>query len=150
MDRIIHCKATLNCSPRQAFDLFTENRLVQGWLAESADIEPREGGKYELFWDESNKRINSSIGCKVTLALPGRLLCFEWKGPEQFAHFMNTADPLTHVSVFFSPAADGGGTTDVYLVHIGWRSGGDWELARQWFERVWQNALAALEKQVTV
>lgn len=51
IDKIIHCKVKLNCSPRKAFEMFTVNSEIQSWLAESADVEPYVGGKYELFWD---------------------------------------------------------------------------------------------------
>ena len=144
MDRMIHCKVKLNCSRRQAFEMFTKNAHIQTWLAQIAEVEPYAGGKYELFWDAENREINSTMGCKVTAIEADQLLCFEWKGPAQFAHFMNAADPLTHVSVFFSPISDGENATEIHLVHTGWRSDDDWERAREWFEGVWENALASL------
>lgn len=148
MNRIINCKVKLNCSQRQAFELFTKNAYIQTWLAEIADVEPHVGGKYELFWDTDNRQINSTIGCKITVIEPDKLLCFEWKGPAEFASFINDADPLTHVSVFFSALCDGENTTEVYLVHTGWRSDENWDKAREWFERVWENALAGLKGEV--
>lgn len=146
MDKMIHCKVKLKCSQRQAFEMFADNSHIQTWLARLADAEPWVGGKYELFWDADHRKINSTMGCKVTAVEPGKLLCFEWKGPAQFAHFMNGADPLTHVSVFFSPAGDGENATEIHLVHTGWRSNEEWESAREWFEGVWENALAALKR----
>jgi uncharacterized protein YndB with AHSA1/START domain len=142
MDRIIHCKVRLDCSPQVAFEMFTKNSDLQSWLAQAADIEPHVGGKYELFWDADNKEINSTIGCKITAIEDNKLLCFEWKGPVQFAHFMNTADPLTHVAVLFIPGDDS--STEVHLIHTGWRSDENWESARLWFEAVWTNALDKL------
>ena len=148
MDSIIHCKATLNCSQGQSFAMFANNAHIQTWLAQIADVEPRVGGKYELFWDADNRAVNSTIGCKITAIEPDKLLCFEWKGPEQFAHFMNAANPLTHVCVFFSPIGDGGNATEIHLIHTGWRSDEAWAQARAWFESVWENALSALKKQI--
>lgn len=144
MNKIIHCKTQLKCDVEAAFKLFTENEKVQSWLADEAEIEAVIGGKYELFWDVNHKEINSTIGCKITAIVPNRLLCFEWKGPSQFSHFMNTADPLTQVSVSFFGTEEG---TDIHLIHSGWRSDEDWESARIWFERVWTSALNHLEKQ---
>ena len=43
-----------------------KNSKVQTWLAQSADINPYLGGKYELFWDIGNKETNSTINCKIT------------------------------------------------------------------------------------
>ncbi len=146
MDRIIHCKVRLNCGQQKAFEMFVDKSNVQSWLAETADIEPYAGGKYELFWDAENKKSNSTLNCKITAIQINKLLCFEWKGPEQFAHFMNTADPLTHVSVFFTPDQDN--STEVHLIHTGWRSDENWEKARIWFEAVWTNALDKLKIKV--
>jgi uncharacterized protein YndB with AHSA1/START domain len=85
--------------------MFTVNEYVQSWLAPLAEIEPRVGGKYELFWDLDDKQNNSAIGCKITAIEQDAFLSFEWKGPKQFKRFMNSADPLTHVVVIFNPRA---------------------------------------------
>ena len=144
MDKIIHVRACLNCSKKQSFEMFTNSSKVQTWLAESADIEPCVGGKYELFWDLDNKNINSTIGCKITAIEKDKLVCFEWKGPVQFEHFMNSAVPLTHVSVLFIPISDD--ATEVHLIHTGWGRDNDWEQARLWFSSVWTNAFEKLSK----
>lgn len=128
--------------------MFTKNASIQTWLAQIADVEPCVGGKYELFWDADNREINSTIGCKITAIEPDTLLCFEWKGPVQFAHFMNIADPLTHVVVSFSAICDDENATEIHLVHTGWKSDENWEEARAWFEKVWRNALFALSKEI--
>lgn len=148
MDKIIHCKVMLNCSQEKAFEMFTKNSKVQTWLAESADIKPYLGGKYELFWDIGNKETNSTINCKITAIEMNRILCFEWKGPEQFSHFMNVAEPLTHVSVLFIPDHENENGTEFHLIHTGWKSDDNWEKARMWFDSVWINALDNLKKKV--
>jgi uncharacterized protein YndB with AHSA1/START domain len=149
VDRIIQQRARLRCDVRRAFEMFTVNEEVQSWLAPLANIEPRHGGKYELFWDPENREQDSTIGCRVTAIEPDRFLCFEWKGPTQFRHFMNDADPLTHVVVFFVPSTeDSEAGTEVFVIHSGWRSSGEWEEARQWFDRAWRVVLEQLEHQV--
>ncbi|MDH4209461.1 MAG: SRPBCC domain-containing protein [Anaerolineae bacterium] len=149
MNRIIHQRALLRCDVRRAFEMFTVNEAVQSWLAPQAEIEPRQGGKYELFWDVEKREDDSTIGCKVTAIEQDRFLSFEWKGPTQYRHFMNDADPLTHVVVFFVPSMEASPPeTEVFLFHTGWRSSGEWEEARQWFDRAWRVALEQLEHQV--
>lgn len=148
MDKIIHCKVGLNCGLQQSFEMFTRSSNIQRWLANDAHIEPYVGGKYELFWDTDNKEINSTIGCKITAFEADKLLCFEWKGPEQFAYFMNVADPLTHVSVLFIPDSEHDGVTEIHLIHTGWRNDEHWEKARIWFESVWMKALDSLKSKV--
>jgi len=146
---IIYQSAHLRCAVHRAFEMFTVNEQVQSWLAPSANIEAEEGGRYELFWDLEDREHDSTMGCGVTAIEKDRMLSFEWKGPRQFEHFMNDADPLTHVVVFFLPCCEGSaGPTEVHLVHSSWRSSPEWEEARQWFERAWRVALEGLEAQV--
>ena len=150
MNRIIYHSVHLRCDVHRAFEMFTVANLVQSWLAPSADIEPHEGGRYELFWDLENREQNSTLGCKVTAIEVDRFLSFEWRGPTQFSHFMNDADPLTHVVVFFIPSSDGAvPRTEVHLVHTGWRSSPEWEEARQWFVKAWQVTFEELERQAS-
>jgi uncharacterized protein YndB with AHSA1/START domain len=125
--------------------MFTENKLLPTWLPNLAEVEPRVGGKYELFWDPNDKENNSTIGCKVTAIEPNRLIAFEWKGPTEFQEFMNKADPLTHVVVLFVECTEGPNhCTEVHLVHSGWRRSAVWEKARKYFEKAWKHALEKL------
>ena len=149
MAGIIYHSIHLRCDVHRAFEMFTVNEEVQSWLAPSANIEPEEGGRYELFWDLENREHDSTTGCQVTAIEQDRFLSFEWKGPRQFEQFMNDADPLTHVVVFFFPCGEGSaGPAEVHLVHSGWRSSPEWEEARRWFERVWRVALEELERRI--
>lgn len=143
-DKVIHLKTTLPCKPTEAFALFTDKKRLASWLTEEADVEPRVGGKYELFWDLADRENNSTLGCRVTAVEPGQLLAFEWKSPRQFKKFANVADPLTHVVVAFIPSGE---QTIVHLTHSGWRSSAQWEEARKWQERAWGHAFTALRKQ---
>jgi uncharacterized protein YndB with AHSA1/START domain len=129
--------------------MFTVSELVESWLAPSAEIEPHVGGKYELFWDLENRGPDSTVGCKVTAIEEDRFLSFEWKGPTQYSHFMNQADPLTHVVVFFVPQPESPvPSTEVHLVHSGWRASEEWGEARRWFDKAWQVAFEELEHKV--
>ncbi|HEX8142714.1 MAG TPA: SRPBCC domain-containing protein [Pyrinomonadaceae bacterium] len=148
-DRIIHAVARLQCSAHRAFEMFTLDGALQSWLVPLAEVEPRVGGKYELFWEPADRENNSTIGCRITGLEAGRFLSFEWKGPIQFKRFMNEADPLTHVVVFFIPGESGDAvSTEVHLIHSGWRSSAEWEEARQWFEVAWGGAFAELSSKV--
>lgn len=145
MNKIIMQHARLHCSAERAFAMFTHNEQLQRWLSRAADVEPVEGGTYELFWDLDNPEQNSTLGCKITALEPDTLLAFEWKGPPQF-RFMNESDPLTHVAVFFTPCDEVlTPCTDVYLLHTGWRATQEWEQARRYCAHAWENALAELE-----
>jgi uncharacterized protein YndB with AHSA1/START domain len=145
MGGIIIQNARLHCTGERAFAMFTENEQIQRWLTRSANVEPRVGGGYELFWDLDNPEHNSTLGCKITAFEPNTLLAFEWKGPSHL-RVMNEADPLTHVAIFFTPCNEVlTPCMDVYLLHSGWGSSAEWEEARAFFARAWENAFAELE-----
>jgi uncharacterized protein YndB with AHSA1/START domain len=145
MDKIILHSAQLQCNTHRAFKMFTDNQLLESWLVNVAEVESFVGGKYELFWEPSDRENNSTLGCKVTAIEVDRFLAFEWRSPKQFKHFANLADPLTHVVVFFIPSHQG---TEVYLLHSGWRNSVEWEEARQWQDQAWRGAFQELGKLV--
>jgi uncharacterized protein YndB with AHSA1/START domain len=145
MDKIICQSVRLKCDSEEAFKMFTVGQHLEEWLTQVADVEPEVGGKYELFWNPEDRESDSTLGCKILAIQPNKFLCFEWKGPKQFKHFMNEANPLTNIVVFFIPLEQ---STEVYLVHTGWGDTEEWEEARQWFDRTWKTALLELQKYV--
>ncbi len=142
-DKIIHVQALISVPPAKAFTYFAVNELLQSWLTAAADVEPKVGGKYELFWELNDRENNSTIGCRVTAIASGQFIAFQWRSPKQFKSFANTADPLTHVVVSFVPEGNG---TRVHLIQSGWRSSPEWEEARVWQERAWTGAFKQLER----
>ncbi len=56
MNKIINISARLRCEPKKAFEMFTVNELLESWLTVRADVEPKVGGKYELFGIKKTKR----------------------------------------------------------------------------------------------
>lgn len=146
MNRILHHKVRLQCSPTKAFEFFVVEEHLVRWMTEVAFVRPELGGKYELFWSPEHPEFDSTIGCRITAFEPGKLLAFEWKGPKQYRTFMNVADPLTHVTVAFLPCRTNAGPgTELHLVHTGWRSTKKWEEARLWFDRMWTYCLKELQ-----
>jgi len=143
MDKIILQTASLNCSVEKSFEMFTQNQMLESWLTTKADVEPKIGGKYELFWEPEDPENNSTISCKILALDKPNYLNFEWTGPKQYKHFMNNASPLTNVTVVFIADA---GSTKVALIHTGWRDTADWEQARQYFINAWKGAFSKLEK----
>lgn len=145
MDLIIVQTAHLKTSPENSFRMFTENELLESWLTEKAVVEPKQGGKYELFWEPDDPENNSTAGCRVLAVARPDFINFEWKGPKQYKYFMNEVQPLTNVTVVFTPRVEG---TKVTLIHTGWRASAEWEEARQYFINAWGGAFKKLEKSV--
>jgi len=149
MEKIILIKEEIDCNISTAFNFFTKNEFLENWLTEKADVNPKQGGKYELFWEPKNREINSTIGCKITGIENDKYLSFNWKGPVDFESFMNISDPLTHVIVFFSPNETDPNKTCIYLFHTGWRNDSEWQKARNYFEKAWIKALQGLKEKIT-
>jgi uncharacterized protein YndB with AHSA1/START domain len=140
---LIHATAVLHCPPAEAFRHFTDSGLLAEWLADRAEVEPKVGGKYEIFWKSPPAPPNrGTSGCKISVLVPDKLLAFDWIGPTMFDDAMNIADPATHVVVTFVPLP--GGATEVHLVHSGWGHSPAWDKPRLWFERAWNGALKGL------
>lgn len=131
-DRVIHVEALLPVRPARACEYFTRADLLTAWLTAAADVEPKVGGKYELFWEPADRENNRTIGCRITALARDQFMAFQWRSPKQFKTFANGADPLTHAVVAFVPEGAG---TRIHLVHTGWRSNSEWEEARIWQER---------------
>jgi uncharacterized protein YndB with AHSA1/START domain len=146
MENIIHFKVELECTIQHAFRMFTDNKMLESWLATKAEVVPKLRGKYELFWDLENKEVNSTLGCKITGIEENSYISFDWKGPEQFHSFMNNVDPLTHVIVTFTRLKKK--QTALNLFHTGWRNNPDWEEARVFFENAWTNVLTDLQEKI--
>ena len=147
MENIILIKEEIECDISTEFEFFTVNKLLENWLTEKADVDPKIGGKYELFWEPENKEINSTLGCKITGIEKDNFISFDWKGPADFRSFMNFSDPLTHVIVFFAQNDSNLNNTNIYLFHTGWRNDSEWQKARNYFENAWLKALTILKEQ---
>lgn len=119
IDKIIKVAAVLDISACEAFSYFTDNERIANWLTTKADIELKEGGKYELFWtpQDPDKTNNSTYGCKILAFEKPYYLNVEWWGNSEQKHFMNNIRPLTNVTVLFSELEKN--KTKVTLLHTG-------------------------------
>jgi uncharacterized protein YndB with AHSA1/START domain len=144
-DKIIISNAILNCTIDSAFSYFAENDLLTQWLTGKADVEMKEGGKYELFWtpEDPDPTNNSTFGCKVLAVERPFYINVEWAGNVEQKKIMNNVRPLTNVTVLFTRLS--AAKTKITLIHTGWRPGDNWEAARQYFINAWAGALNHLE-----
>ena len=81
-DKIINTNVILNCTIDSAFNYFADNDLLTKWLTNKADVEMKEGGKYELFWtpQDPDPTNNSTYGCKILAIEQPYYLNIEWRG----------------------------------------------------------------------
>lgn len=108
------------------------------WLAPRVNIAPYEGGAFELFWDLSDPTKNSTLGCTILRLREHDEIAFTWKGPPLFDRLMNQGAPPTEVQIRVSTCPEG---IDVTLEHKGWLAGEEWEDARSWHMRWWDDVL---------
>ncbi|KQL44903.1 ATPase [Brevibacillus choshinensis] len=128
-------------SMEQVWWAWTRSERIVQWFAPEANIEPRLGGAFELFFTPDNRDQMGTSGCIITLFEPKERLGFTWKGPDDFADLMNHDDSLTYVLVSLS---ENEGKTRIVIEHFGWKEGEEWENARSWHERAWFHALSSL------
>jgi uncharacterized protein YndB with AHSA1/START domain len=121
------------------FGAFTDPGQLQGWLCDSARVDPKVGGEYTLVW--SSPTAFESAG-KILQMRPDLDIDFSWRAPPPFDRLMNEPEPRTHVYVRLAESPEG---IDVTLEHVGWGSGDAWEEARSWHFHLWDERLQRLK-----
>jgi uncharacterized protein YndB with AHSA1/START domain len=122
---------------------WTQEDRITKWFSPEANIEAREGGPFELFFDPSNHDHECTKGCIFTHVEPNKKLGFTWRGPNQFEDLMNHPDSLTTVLVSFDEEDT---VTRVHVEHNGWGDGELWEKAREWHKKAWKGVLSNLKR----
>lgn len=124
---------------------WTHSERITKWFAPQANLEPRLGGAFELFFTPGNHDQMGTKGCIVTLWEPQERLGFTWKGPDDFASVMNHEKALTYVLVTLSEKEEG---THVLVEHFGWGDTEEWEKAKAWHQMAWPQVLSSLKKEL--
>ncbi|BFH68521.1 hypothetical protein J27TS7_51720 [Paenibacillus dendritiformis] len=132
----------IEAEPELVWAAWTQSARITQWFAPAADIEPRAGGKFELYFNPASKESMSTIGCKIVRYDEPRSFTFQWKGPDPFADTMNRQELLTLVKVTLEPAKRG---TAVRLEHSGWMDTEAGKQVRQWHVQAWRQMLASLK-----
>ena len=147
MDESVHLSAWLGCNVNQAFKMFTNKEHLQSWLPVVENVEPKEGGKYEISWAMEKP----SIGCKILIYEPNKYLMFEWKGPADKS-FMYSSQLDTQVTIYFLPIDCNKMSeeqfTEVRLILTSFNDLDNDEEIKKWFEITWANAFEKLIEHV--
>ena len=126
-------------SPAQVWDAWTTVEGTKTFFAPDARIDLRPGGAYEMYFDpkqEPGRR--GSEGCTVLAVDPGKRLVFNWNFPPSLPAIRNEH---TVVEVTILEEA---GKTRVRLMQRGFKSGGDWDKGRAYFDKAWEKVLSRL------
>lgn len=142
-DKSINKEITINAPVNLVWLAWTITERVSEWFAPEAVIEAYKGGAYELYFIPGNSKGMNTKGCIITKIEKEKVLCFTWKGPDQFSSIMNKEDELTNVHVSFQSLNDE--ITKVIVAHDGFTTDDVWTEAINWHEMAWSGVLSSLK-----
>jgi uncharacterized protein YndB with AHSA1/START domain len=130
----IHKLITIGLPQNESNLLLLEGSSVATWFgADRANIDPRVGGDYEVFWKPGTS-VDSTEGCKI-VAMDSESFVVSWRGPTKHVHFP-VMESVGSTSVGFFLSSEGE-QTKIAVRHEGFGSGQEWEQARQYYEERW-------------
>jgi|GEM_PF-676955 len=129
-DKAIVVGATIDAPPPDVWRVWTTNEGFGEVFGRETNIELREGGPYEIYWDSEN-RIGSN-GCTVLGFDEPETLRFTWSAPPSIPEIR---ERLTVVTLTLEPTGDGG--TRLTLRNDGYEDGGQWDEAFDYFASAW-------------
>ncbi|MDX2177511.1 MAG: SRPBCC domain-containing protein [Candidatus Sumerlaeia bacterium] len=134
--------AELHCTLDEAWDAWTSSEGMAAWWVEESRIDPRPGGKFELYMGPGEPGQRGSEGCRVLSVLPKRMFSFEWNAPPSFPEWR--AKRKNHVVLEFAESAPG--KVSVTLTHLGWQEDEESQKVYAYFDRAWGYVMGLLEK----
>src|SRR5436190_4641834 len=121
---------TISVVPNEVYRAFTNKIALQDWLCNTAEVDPRAGGRIYLWWDKGYH----SSGIYTDLER-GKTVAFTWRGP---------GDPeATEVRVSLEPKGES--ATHIIMTHTGLGPGEEWSEAAFQDKRGWESALENLQ-----
>ncbi|MGZ8349052.1 MAG: SRPBCC family protein [Allosphingosinicella sp.] len=134
-------RAEVNAPPAEVWNALSTPAGVRSFFADSANVEPRVDGAYEMFFLPGNRPgLRGGEGNRVLAFEPGRRLLVSWNAPPSFGPLR---DQHTVVEFALQPLEDG--RTLVTATHEGWGDGEGWQEVRAYFARAWPVVLGRLQ-----
>ena len=118
----------ISISPAEAYRAFSNSTLLRDWLCDAAEVEPRKGGRFYLWWSTG-----AHAAGEYAAADPGKKIAIRW-------HHNREPEP-TQVKVTF--AARKTGTLVTVRHDIG--PGRKWAAAAKAARSAWEDALENLQ-----
>jgi uncharacterized protein YndB with AHSA1/START domain len=139
-ERMIVAEGLIPASRAEVWEAFTTAEGAQSFFAPVARIEPVPGGAYELLFDlDAPSGQQGGEGMRVLAVEAPSFLSFTWNAPPELPTVRNQQTFVT-VRLAEVPGQEKP-TTHVVLRHWGWGTGGEWNDAFHYFERVWQGVV---------
>ncbi len=112
-------------TPAQLFRAFTNTAALREWLCSAAQVDPREGGRIYLWWNNGYHTSGT-----FTQIQRDESLSFTWQGP---------GEPVGQLHISLHP--EGTSSTQVTVTHTGSTS----EEATRTLENLWETSLESLQ-----
>jgi len=137
--RTIKKEILLQAPLESVWRAWTTSEGARTFFAPDADIQLRNNGPYELYFDLSQPEgSRGSEGCRILGFIPNNVLSFTWNNPPHLAEIRNS---YTTVVVFLEQKKNG---VRLELLHKDWPEGPLWDKAFAYFERAWDVVLKRL------
>lgn len=137
----------IEASPEHIFNLWTTVSGIKRFFGTDAVLDLKSGGAYEIYFlprNDPDSDMNSTKGARLLDIKKDEKLVFEWTMPP-FASELNTKPLPTWVEVTFQALKTDPDKTHVRLKHCGFKRGGKWEKAYEFFVRNWALILYRLD-----
>lgn len=133
----------INKPKNEIFSYWIDSDKLSLWLTQKSTetfVKSRKNGKYCLDINKSH----ITRGSTIISIKNNQEIEFSWIGPNQFDDFLNFPGELTTVKIIFNQIDDT--KTSVKLQHFGWKSSEDYQEARSWHQKFWNNKLDNLKR----
>src|SRR6476646_11075864 len=67
---------TMGAEPREVYRAFTTAQGLRDWLCDAAEVDPRKGGRFYVWWDDGDYSAGT-----ITDLTKDETLTFTWRGP---------------------------------------------------------------------
>jgi uncharacterized protein YndB with AHSA1/START domain len=125
-----------------AWNTWTTDEGIKSFFAPKTNVDLRQGGPFELFFDlKAPRGFQGTEGCKVLGVDVQKSLAFEFLAPPQFP---NVRRVHTRVDLVFENVLSGG-LVKVKMAHSGFQEGEEWDECYDFFNWSWDLVLGRFQ-----
>jgi uncharacterized protein YndB with AHSA1/START domain len=141
-ERQIQKEVTVKAPVAEVWKAWSTSEGVQSFFAPEAVVEARPEGAFDVrFNPYAPPGMRGADGMRVLGVQEQRMISFTWNAPP---HLPEARAQRTFVVVRMNPLSSA--QTRVSLTHTGWGDGGQWDQARDYFDKAWDTVLGNLRK----
>jgi len=140
-ERAIDAEVVVAAPIDAVWQAWTTRAGIQSFFAPDAEIDPRVGGAFHIHMDPlAGPGMKGADDMRFMALQAPTMLTFDWNAPPSLPE---ARAQRTFVVVRLAPIDSR--STRVTLHHTGWGTGGEWDKAFAYFDRVWPVVLGKLK-----